>query len=76
MELHGRFYLYRALHGPGVDFLASVSWLRFSDLFGETEGFVSGAQTWSLDPAPDTGGTLFLILLNAFIYIVFIRVGI
>ena len=26
-ELHGRFY--RALHGPDVDFLASVSWLRF-----------------------------------------------
>lgn len=37
-ELHGRFY--RALHGPDVDFLASVSWLRFGDLFGETEGFV------------------------------------
>ncbi|XP_050552268.1 uncharacterized protein LOC126911117 isoform X2 [Spodoptera frugiperda] len=37
-ELHGRFF--RALHGPSVDFLASVSWLRFSNLFGETEGFV------------------------------------
>ena len=37
-ELHGRFY--RALHEPDVDFLASVSWLRFGDLFGETEGFV------------------------------------
>ena len=37
-ELHGRFY--RALHGPDVDFLASVSWLRFGDLFGETEGFI------------------------------------
>ncbi|KAJ8736966.1 hypothetical protein PYW07_000237 [Mythimna separata] len=37
-ELHGRFY--RALHGPDVDLLASVSWLRFGDLFGETEGFV------------------------------------
>lgn len=37
-ELHGRFY--RALNGPDVDFEASVSWLRFGDLFGETEGFV------------------------------------
>ncbi|MBF2463456.1 hypothetical protein ICI39_14075, partial [Listeria welshimeri] len=37
-ELHGRFY--RALHGPDVDFMASVSWLRFGNLFGETEGFV------------------------------------
>nr|XP_026484151.1 uncharacterized protein LOC113392088 [Vanessa tameamea] len=37
-ELHGRFY--RALHGPGVDFMASVSWLRFGNLFGETEGFL------------------------------------
>ena len=37
-ELHGRFY--RALHGPDVDFLPSVSWLRFGDLFGETEGFI------------------------------------
>ena len=37
-ELHGRFY--RALHGPDVDLLASISWLRFGDLFGETEGFV------------------------------------
>lgn len=37
-ELHGRYY--RALHGPNTDFLASVSWLRFSNLFGETEGFV------------------------------------
>ncbi|KAG6455661.1 hypothetical protein O3G_MSEX009336 [Manduca sexta] len=37
-ELHSRFY--RALHGPDVDQLASVSWLRFGNLFGETEGFV------------------------------------
>ena len=37
-ELHGRFY--RALHGPDVDLLASVNWLRFGNLFGETEGFV------------------------------------
>ena len=37
-ELHGRFY--RALHGPDVNLLASVNWLRFGDLFGETEGFV------------------------------------
>ncbi|RVE44451.1 hypothetical protein evm_010855 [Chilo suppressalis] len=37
-ELHGRFY--RALTGPNVDQLASVNWLRFGDLFGETEGFV------------------------------------
>ncbi|KAJ8723807.1 hypothetical protein PYW07_007787 [Mythimna separata] len=37
-ELHGRFY--RALHGPDVDQLASVAWLRAGDLFGETEGFV------------------------------------
>ncbi|CAH0703386.1 unnamed protein product [Spodoptera exigua] len=37
-ELQGRFL--RALHGPDVDQLASVSWLRFGDLFGETEGFV------------------------------------
>ena len=37
-ELHGRFY--RALHGPEVNKLASVSWLRFGDIFGETEGFV------------------------------------
>ncbi|PZC81600.1 hypothetical protein B5X24_HaOG212524 [Helicoverpa armigera] len=37
-QLHGRFF--GALHGPDVDFKASVSWLRFSDLFGETEGFV------------------------------------
>lgn len=36
-ELHGRFY--RALTGPDVDALASVNWLRFGDLFGETEGF-------------------------------------
>lgn len=36
-ELHGRFY--RALTGPDVDQLASVNWLRFGDLFGETEGF-------------------------------------
>ncbi|CAB0030643.1 unnamed protein product, partial [Trichogramma brassicae] len=36
--LHGRFY--RALTGPDVDLLASVNWLRFGDLFGETEGFV------------------------------------
>ena len=37
-ELHGRFC--RALHGPDVDFKASVSWVRCGDLFGETEGFV------------------------------------
>ncbi|XP_075985622.1 uncharacterized protein LOC142982823 [Anticarsia gemmatalis] len=37
-ELHGRYY--RALHGSDVDLLASVAWLRFGDLFGETEGFV------------------------------------
>jgi len=37
-ELHGRFY--RALHGPDIDFLSSVAWLRFGNLFGETEGFV------------------------------------
>ncbi|KAA5659599.1 hypothetical protein F3G64_34350, partial [Pseudomonas aeruginosa] len=37
-ELHGRFY--RALTGPDVDQLASVAWLRFSNLFGETEGFI------------------------------------
>ncbi|XP_063821249.1 uncharacterized protein LOC135071388 [Ostrinia nubilalis] len=36
-ELHGRFY--RTLTGPDVDLLASVNWLRFGDLFGETEGF-------------------------------------
>ena len=36
-ELHGRFY--RALTGPDVDRFASVNWLRFGDLFGETEGF-------------------------------------
>ncbi|XP_063619204.1 uncharacterized protein LOC134792018 [Cydia splendana] len=35
--LHGRFY--KALTGPDVDLLASVNWLRFGDLFGETEGF-------------------------------------
>ena len=37
-ELNG--YFCRALHGLDVDFLASVSWLRFGDLFRETEGFV------------------------------------
>ncbi|CAH0678041.1 unnamed protein product [Spodoptera exigua] len=37
-ELHGRFF--RGLHGPDVDQVASVAWLRFGDLFGETEGFV------------------------------------
>ncbi|CAH2208720.1 jg1395 [Pararge aegeria aegeria] len=37
-ELHGRFY--KALSGPDVDQIASVSWLQFGDLFGETEGFV------------------------------------
>ena len=37
-EIHGRYY--RVLHGPDVDFKASVSWLCFGDLFGETEGFV------------------------------------
>ncbi|CAH2242583.1 jg2089 [Pararge aegeria aegeria] len=38
-ELHGRFY--KALSGPDVDQIASVSWLQFADLFVETEGFVS-----------------------------------
>ncbi|KAJ0170136.1 hypothetical protein K1T71_014064 [Dendrolimus kikuchii] len=37
-ELHGRFY--QALYGPDIDLPASVNWLRFGDLFGETEGFV------------------------------------
>ncbi|CAH2235371.1 jg5939 [Pararge aegeria aegeria] len=37
-ELHGRFY--EALSGPDVDQIASVSWLQFGDLFGQTEGFV------------------------------------
>ncbi|KAJ8714401.1 hypothetical protein PYW07_002626 [Mythimna separata] len=37
-ELHGRFF--QALHGPDVDLEASVAWLRFGGLFGETEGFV------------------------------------
>lgn len=37
-ELHGRYY--RALTGSDVDLTASVNWLRFGDLFGETEGFV------------------------------------
>ena len=37
-ELHGRFY--KALTGPDVDQITSVSWLQFGDLFGETEGFV------------------------------------
>ena len=36
--LHGRYY--RALTGHDVDLHASVNWLRFGDLFGETEGFV------------------------------------
>lgn len=38
-ELHGR-----ALHAPDVDWQASVAWLRFADLFGETEGFVCGVM--------------------------------
>ncbi|CAH2267871.1 jg12947 [Pararge aegeria aegeria] len=37
-ELHGRFY--KALSGPDVDQIASVSWLQFGDLFGETEDFL------------------------------------
>ncbi|CAH2240577.1 jg21051 [Pararge aegeria aegeria] len=37
-ELHGRFF--KALHEPHVDKKASLQWLRFGDLFGETEGFV------------------------------------
>ncbi|CAH2084520.1 unnamed protein product [Euphydryas editha] len=41
-ELHGRFY--KALHAPHVDVKASVQWLRFGDLFGETEGFVCAIQ--------------------------------
>ncbi|CAH2094527.1 unnamed protein product [Euphydryas editha] len=41
-ELHGRFY--KALHAPHVDVKASVQWLRFGDLFGETEGFVCTIQ--------------------------------
>ncbi|XP_045510128.1 uncharacterized protein LOC123705416 [Colias croceus] len=41
-ELHGRFH--RILHEPHVDFLSSVHWLRFGDLFGETEGFVCAIQ--------------------------------
>ncbi|CAH2044345.1 unnamed protein product, partial [Iphiclides podalirius] len=34
-ELHGKFY--KALHEPFVDTSASLNWLRFGDLFGETE---------------------------------------
>lgn len=41
-ELHGRFF--RALMGPDVDKLPSLEWLRFGDLFGETEGFVCAIQ--------------------------------
>ncbi|CAH2048287.1 unnamed protein product, partial [Iphiclides podalirius] len=41
-ELHGRFY--KALHEPFVDTVASLNWLRFGDLFGETEGFVCAIQ--------------------------------
>lgn len=41
-ELHGRFF--KALHEPHVDTKASVHWLRFGDLFGETEGFVCAIQ--------------------------------
>ncbi|CAG9781775.1 unnamed protein product [Diatraea saccharalis] len=41
-ELHGRFY--KALHERHVDPRASVHWLRFGDLFGETEGFVCAIQ--------------------------------
>ncbi|XP_022836903.1 uncharacterized protein LOC111364281, partial [Spodoptera litura] len=41
-ELHGRFF--QALHEPHVDKEASVHWLRFGDLFGETEGFVCAIQ--------------------------------
>lgn len=41
-ELHGRYF--RALRSPEVDQLASVHWLRFGDLFGETEGFVCAIQ--------------------------------
>ena len=42
MELHGRFF--KALHERHVDLKASVHWLRFGDLFGETEGFVCAIQ--------------------------------
>ncbi|CAH2059309.1 unnamed protein product, partial [Iphiclides podalirius] len=41
-ELHGRFY--KALHEPFVDTVASLNWLRFGHLFGETEGFVCAIQ--------------------------------
>lgn len=41
-ELHGRFY--KVLHEPHVDWKTSVHWLRFGDLFGETEGFVCAIQ--------------------------------
>lgn len=41
-ELHGRFF--QALHEPHVDQEASVHWLRFGDLFGETEGFACAIQ--------------------------------
>ncbi|CAG5023784.1 unnamed protein product [Parnassius apollo] len=41
-ELHGRYY--KALHEPFVDTVASLNWLRFGDLFGETEGFVCAIQ--------------------------------
>lgn len=41
-ELHGRFY--KALKEPHVDLKASLHWLRFGDLFGETEGFVCAIQ--------------------------------
>ncbi|XP_052738597.1 uncharacterized protein LOC112058219 [Bicyclus anynana] len=41
-ELHGRFF--KALHEPHVSKKASVQWLRFGDLFGETEGFVFAIQ--------------------------------
>lgn len=36
-KLHGPFC--RALQGSEVDFLASASELRFSNIFGKTEGF-------------------------------------
>ncbi|CAH2068452.1 unnamed protein product, partial [Iphiclides podalirius] len=45
-ELHGRFY--KALHEPFVDTVASLNWLRFGDLFGETEGFVCAIQDQEL----------------------------
>lgn len=41
-ELHGMFY--KALHEPFVDKAATLNWLRFGDLFGETGAFVCAIQ--------------------------------